>query len=180
MTKYAWIDLETTGLDAEKGQILEIACIVTDNKLNQEYSFDSVVRPNPRMPLEMDNFVKNMHTENGLLDELERADQNAYHVGVALANVLKSFNNGNPKEILMCGNSIASLDIPFLRKHMPAVMDQLHYRTIDITAVRLGLELLMDEKIPVQKRKGHRALDDVRECIQEFQEMRNYAQGRLL
>jgi oligoribonuclease (3'-5' exoribonuclease) len=41
--KLAWIDLETTGLDAETCHILEIALVITDKNLTREISFHKVL-----------------------------------------------------------------------------------------------------------------------------------------
>ena len=68
----AWLDLETTGLDPRTGSILEIAMIVTDDNLNQVgRPFVSLVKPLHLRGVEvMDDFVKNMHTNSKLLEQL--------------------------------------------------------------------------------------------------------------
>ena len=71
-----WLDLETTGLDPETGLILEVAVVVT-NRWLKELARESIVIPHSVEALEaagMDDFVRDMHTENGLLDEVTGKD----------------------------------------------------------------------------------------------------------
>lgn len=69
----AWTDVETTGLDETKGDLLEIAIVVTDDQLNEVASASTVIRPPVSLDAtiaKMDPYVKDMHTKNGLIDEL--------------------------------------------------------------------------------------------------------------
>lgn len=66
-----WTDLETTGLDKRNGAILEIAVVATDDDLVEiGEPFVSLVKPPAHALGLMDDFVIDMHTKSGLLDEL--------------------------------------------------------------------------------------------------------------
>jgi oligoribonuclease len=56
----------------------------------------------------------------------------------------------------------------FLRAHMPLVDQYLHYRIVDVSAVK-ELAARWYPALPrFEKREQHRALDDIRESIAEL------------
>src|SRR5271168_1706928 len=67
-----WCDLETTGLEQKTGSILEVALVMTDDSLVEiGEPFVSIVAPLPGRGIEvMDDYVVEMHSKNGLLDQL--------------------------------------------------------------------------------------------------------------
>ena len=68
--RIVWIDCEMTGLDLEKDALIEIAVIVTDADLNPlGEGVDIIIKPPTGFT--MSEFVTNMHTESGLIKELE-------------------------------------------------------------------------------------------------------------
>lgn len=176
--RLAWIDLETTGLHANKGHILEVACVVTDNELNIIDTFDEVVRPPLLVRLfphrHMDAFVLNMHTQNGLLEECPEG-LSVRDVEESFCEFLEPFKNTKQDELYFVGNSIGALDLPFLRRHMPRVMDMVHYRSIDISGLRLGLEQIFNNPngfyLKAQTDSNHRALDD---CYRSIEQLKFY------
>ena len=161
---YAWIDLETTGI--KPGGILEVCCIVTDNKMNVIEELETTVSPGQEALNSMDDFVRNMHTINGLLNRIPGAPS-TIEVETVWADMLSRINNGDPQRILMVGNSIGSLDMPFIRTCMPKVAAQMHYRSIDITSVRLFAGMMLGADVEFEKKTAHRAKDDVLECQAE-------------
>jgi len=162
--RYAWIDLETTG--TKPGAILEICCIITDCKMNVIAEYDSLVMPDDKSLDNMNDFVRNMHTDNGLLDRLKDGPA-LEDVEQELSTILKNINDGNPRRTLMVGNSIGSLDLPYIRACMPKVAAQMHYRSIDMTGVRLFMGMMSGQSILFEKKKNHRAKDDILECQEE-------------
>ena len=72
----------------------------------------------------------------------------------------------------LCGNSIHQ-DRRFLVRYMPRLNDFLHYRIIDVSSVKELVERWYpDDFRPMQKKKSHLALDDIRESIAELAEYR--------
>ena len=64
-----WVDLEMTGLNPDQHHILEIAIVITNQDLKIiDDHFDLVIK----QPIEnlnlMDDYVKELHTKNGLLE----------------------------------------------------------------------------------------------------------------
>lgn len=75
-----WMDIETTGLDPQRDIMLEIAVVVTDDFLNEQGHFSSlIIDADPRRfvqcaveGVDMREIYKG-HFENGLVDELRAA-----------------------------------------------------------------------------------------------------------
>ena len=67
-----WIDCEMTGLNLEIDELCEIAVIVTDAELNPlDEGIDLIIRPSDRARENMNDFVRQMHTNSGLINELD-------------------------------------------------------------------------------------------------------------
>ena len=158
-----------TGLDVTRDALIEVAVVITDADLNiVDPGIDVLITP-PAEALEgMNDFVRQMHTSSGLLDELpsgttmEDAQQQ-------VLDYIRRFIP-TPKKALLAGNSVGT-DKMFLEANMPLVIDYLHYRLVDVSSIK---ELAKRwyrkafEEAPV-KHGGHRALADILESIQELE-----------
>ncbi len=158
-----------TGLDVTRDALIEVAVVITDADLNiVDPGIDLLITP-PAEALEgMNDFVRQMHTSSGLLDELpsgttmEDAQQQ-------VLDYIRRFVP-TPKKALLAGNSVGT-DKMFLEANMPLVIDHLHYRLVDVSSIK---ELAKRwyrkafEEAPV-KHGGHRALADILESIQELE-----------
>lgn len=75
-----WADVETTGLNENKGHLLEVALVTTDDNLVEGQAINVVINPNydaiPIEDLKMDDVVREMHTKNGLLSVIATAGMN--------------------------------------------------------------------------------------------------------
>lgn len=68
---FLWVDLEMTGLDDTKDQIIEIAVIMTDRQLNIVAEGPSLVIQCPESLLQgMDDWCTKTHTASGLVDKV--------------------------------------------------------------------------------------------------------------
>ena len=69
-----WVDCEMTGLDVEKEELCEIALVPTDFSLQPlDCGRDFVIKPSKRAIENMGDFVRSMHTKNGLLSLMQAA-----------------------------------------------------------------------------------------------------------
>jgi oligoribonuclease len=166
-----WMDLEMTGLDPEAERILEIATIVTDSSLNiLEEGPVLVVVQSETLLAGMDDWNREHHTSSGLVDRvlsegIAEADAEAQTIDFISRFVSKG-------ESPLCGNSIAQ-DRRFLVRYMPQLDSYLHYRNLDVSTVKeLALRWRPDIAAGVQKTGTHRALDDIKESINELQHYR--------
>ena len=68
--RIVWIDCEMTGLSLTTDALIEVAALVTDFELNQlGDGIDLVIKPPAEALEQMVEFVRDMHTSSGLLDE---------------------------------------------------------------------------------------------------------------
>ncbi|MBT4491395.1 MAG: oligoribonuclease, partial [Rhodospirillaceae bacterium] len=68
----------------------------------------------------------------------------------------------------LCGNTIGQ-DRRFLCRYMPDLEAYLHYRNIDVSTVKeLAVRWRPAVTASVKKTAKHRALDDIRESIEEL------------
>ena len=158
-----------TGLDVTRDALIEVAVVITDADLNiVDPGIDVLITP-PAEALEgMNDFVRQMHTSSGLLDELPSGTT----MEDAQQQVLDYIRRFVPtaKKALLAGNSVGT-DKMFLEANMPLVIDHLHYRLVDVSSIK---ELAKRwyrkafEEAPV-KHGGHRALADILESIQELE-----------
>ncbi|QPK93657.1 oligoribonuclease [Actinomyces sp. zg-332] len=163
-----WIDCEMTGLDTNIDELVEVAVIVTDGDLNIiDEGFNIVIKPSQLAFNNMNDFVTNMHTTSGLIDELP----NGVDIKVAQEMVLDYIKRFVPdaKKALLAGNSIAT-DKMFLEKQMPDVVEHLHYRIVDVSTIKELSKRWFPRVFynKPDKNGGHRALADIRESIIEL------------
>jgi oligoribonuclease len=165
----AWMDLEMTGLDATRDVIVEIATLITDDDLELVAEGPDLVMHHPPEVLDvMGDYVREMHTRSGLLPEIEASTVSLEDAGAQTLAFLRT-HIAEERSVPLCGNSIGT-DRRFLAAYLPAIEEFLHYRSVDVSTVkelvrRWNPDLL--EGAP-EKKEGHRALDDIRESVEEL------------
>jgi oligoribonuclease len=163
-----WIDCEMTGLDVEKDCLVEIAVVVTDSELNVlDPGLNLVIKPNPESLANMGEFVTTMHTESGLISELDEGHDLATAERLALEYIQRWVTE--PRSAPLAGNTIGT-DRMFLNRYMPELDGFLHYRNIDVSSIK-ELTRRWFPKVYFQLPKkdgGHRALADILESIKEL------------
>ena len=166
--RLVWIDCEMTGLDPKFDEIVEIACIVTDAELNElDEGITLVVKPGEESFAGMDDFVVNMHTVSGLIEEIP--------LGIALADaeqqVLAYVKAHVPeaRKAPLAGSSVY-VDRGFLANYMPELDGHLHYRLVDVSSIKeLTRRWYPRVYFASPEKKGnHRALGDIRDSISEL------------
>ena len=71
-SKLIWIDLEMTGLNLEEHFILEIASVITDDRLEIVAEGPNIAINCPHEALQnMEEWSRNHHKESGLLDRVK-------------------------------------------------------------------------------------------------------------
>lgn len=166
--RLVWIDCEMTGLDLENDELVEIAVVITDYDLNViDPGLDIIIKPNASALANMNDFVRNMHTTSGLIEEIPNGVSAAEAEFEVLEYVLR-FIPAEQKAPL-AGNSIGT-DRSFLAKYMPRLDNQLHYRNVDVSSIKELARRWYPRvyfNAPV-KDGGHRALADILESIREL------------
>ncbi len=163
------MDLEMTGLDAEVDVIVEIATIVTDDDLNVlAEGPDLVIHATDEQLAGMVPIVAEMHSRSGLVNEIKASTLTLEEAGAQTLDFLKGVIP-SPRTVPLCGNSIGT-DRRFLVRHLPAIEEFLHYRSVDVSTLK-ELARRWNPAILAEapaKKEAHRALDDVRESIAEL------------
>src|ERR1700679_1287633 len=132
--RLVWIDCEMTGLDLEVDELVEIAIVVTDFELNVlDEGLNIVINPDPSALENMNDFVRNMHTKSGLINEIP----NGISLAEAEFKALEYVQRFAPvaRTAPLAGNTIGT-DRSFLAKFMPRLDNHLHYRSVDVSSIK--------------------------------------------
>ena len=168
------MDLEMTGLDPATSVIVEIATLVTDDELRVVAEGpDVVVSCPPERLAAMDDTVRQMHTASGLLAAVEASTTSLEEAGRLTLEFLKD-HVSEPRTVPLCGNSIGT-DRRFLAAYLPDVDAWLHYRSVDVSTVKELCRRWYPDALEAAPAKagGHRALDDIRESLDELRYYRS-------
>jgi oligoribonuclease len=163
------MDLEMTGLEADRHVIVEIATLVTDDDLVVVAEGpDLVVRATEDELASMDDFVRDMHTSSGLLAEIRSSELTLEEAGRRTLEFIQT-HVPQPRTVPLAGNSIGT-DRRFLTAHLPAIEEYLHYRSVDVSTIKelAGRWYPGAAASAPHKAGGHRAMDDIRESVAEL------------
>lgn len=157
-----------TGLELEVDELVEIAVVITDFDLNiLDPGYSVVIKPDQSALDNMGEFVTNMHTTSGLIEEIP----NGVSVADAEFQVIEYIQRFVPDESKapLAGNTIGT-DRSFIARYMPRLDAHLHYRNVDVSSIK---ELARRWYPRVyfnapSKDGGHRALADILESIREL------------
>ena len=168
-----WADCEMTGLDLVEDALIEVAALVTDGELNVlGEGVDLVIRPSDQALEQMGDFVRNMHTSSGLLDQLSQGLTMA-EAEERVLDYVREFVP-EPRKAPLAGNTIGT-DRAFLARDMPAFESHVHYRNVDVSSIKeLARRWFPRAYYSAPPKSGnHRALADVRESIEELRYYRD-------
>lgn len=141
-------DLETTGLHPVLDHILEFDIRLLDRDLNVIADFGSRVIHASETQLErMNDYVRDMHTKNGLLDEVRASTRTLADVDAeAAAWLLKHGINGVNTQGIFLGSS-CRLDLYMIELQMPHTAALLTHRMIDVSGFRKAIEVYVPELV---------------------------------
>lgn len=168
-----FVDLETTGLDPEQHEIIEIACLVVDGEtFVVKKQYEEKIKP-----IHLETANPNSLQVNGYSDEEWREAK-------SLFDVLKEVNQLTPGGILVGWN--VSFDWGFLERGFKylGMLPQFDYHRIDVMSIayakvysqkeirELGMRKIAPHLgINLQERKPHRAAEDVQACFEIFKKL---------
>lgn len=159
--KYLFLDLETTGLDAEKDNVLEVGAILTDSQFREITRYHAVVHADPAVLQGMPKRVRDMHAASGLDASCAASLMTVSGAFDGLAEVLESYG---AKDLILSGNTI-EFDHRFLKVHAPQIMPYLQYRLLNVTSLLMITEETVNA-IPRPEKVAHRSMDDIERSLE--------------
>lgn len=178
ITHLLWLDLEGTGDDPSRDDIVEVGAVLTTQDLESELgSYAAVVRPSPAglERLLSNDVVREMHARSGLLDLLDGPDA-LTSVADAEAGLLDLLDRHGVDRFAIAGSGVSHYDRPFVREVMPRLEARLTanrvYWSIDVGSVRRSWDLWSGKPrlrpgYEPDRDKEHRAVADIRDHIAE-------------
>lgn len=162
-----------TGLYPKTDSILSIACFVTDSKLEllEPYGFEAVINhPQARLDA-MGEWCRHMHGASGLSQAAAESKTSAEEAVMSLLAYIRRLVPEKGKGLL-AGNSVHADKMFLMEGPWAAVLDYLHYRILDVSAIKEGARRWCDDKVlnnfPADLKKGkHVAKADILESIEE-------------
>lgn len=178
-----WLDLETTGLSPQDDPPLEIAVVITEAhpRWVERCSLQAVL-PIPDWRTLVPEVLE-MHTTNGLMAE-SWVTYKPNPVGIEeyaetmaalqqslldlLAAVAPGYQNGT---WVLAGSGSDRFDRAVIGRWMPEFAKVLAYKGLDISPIREALRIIgrKDLVFTTDKPSRHRAMDDVRHAIAEWE-----------
>lgn len=167
-----WMDLEMTGLNPEVDRIIEMATIITDSSLNVIAEGPVVYVAQDQLLLDsMDEWNTTHHTESGLLDRIRAEGVGEREAEQITLDFIKQ--HVDLRASPLCGNTIGQ-DRRFLHRYMNELEEYLHYRSIDVSTIKeLAVRWRPEVYEGFSKKGAHRAIDDIRESIEELRYYRS-------
>mgnify|MGYP002624764391 CR=1 FL=1 len=177
MEHYVWMDMEMTGLNPQRDQILEIATIITDTDLNVVKQLNTIT-----IGHDVDNLSFNFAegTEKKFIeyfhdsDLLDRVQNSTTTIEEAEKYLLENISeNCEAQQCCLAGNSIWC-DAAFLREFFPSVEKYLHYRLLDVSTIKMLKRAWYPELPELEKEETHDALNDILVSIEELKYYREH------
>lgn len=169
-------DLETTGVDRDLDDIIEVGIsVVTWPAFEEVFAKNYVLEPRPSAYARMqaEDEVREMHRQNGLQDEVDAIIAAGYGYNTpeladrAIDADLSQFGSRGSAHIPVGGSGFSHFDRPFIRKSLPLFDSRISYWCYDVGVMR-RMFILAGAVHADDSGKTHRALDDARVHAQEF------------
>lgn len=173
-----WLDMETLGLDPAKGQILEVAAVLTDMRANEEINRFSALLP---LDEKADVPVWNAITHGGpggllsLCAGISRPEQDQAQWTRALDALdlcLVTMVVGCERAPILAGSSV-HFDRRWIDAYLPRLSKRLSYRHLDVRAVLMahaaaGVDHELGQPKAGKLEAAHRAEADIDYSIEMY------------
>lgn len=168
--RLVWLDMEMTGLDPRRNQVVEIAAIVTEiDDLTPLGKYHAVIHQPEAVISSSDAFVQQMHTRSGLWDRVRSSAISLEDAEKGALDLVSQWCE--PRQGILAGNSIWQ-DRRFLFVYMPRLEAYLHYRQVDVSTLKVLAGAWFGPNAVPKKSEKHTALEDIHESIAELEHYR--------
>ena len=167
-SRLIWVDLEMSGLDAERERILEVAVLVTNADLRVVAEGPNLVVNQPDSVLDaMDSWNAEHHFASGLTARVRASSISEKQAEEQLLAFVSL--HCMPRKCALAGNTVHQ-DRKFLERYMPAFERFLHYRNVDVSTLKELVRRWYPHVYKATPPKGnaHRALEDIYESLREL------------
>lgn len=174
----AFIDVETTGMDPEKHEIIEIACLVASQNLGDDG------KPQFQVLEEFDFKVKPAHIETAESEALlvNRYNEMDWLFAVDLPKALEDLSRRTEGAIMVAQN--VAFDFQFLNKafSQTGIENKMHFYKLDLISIAFA-KLYKDERVTkynlwalaehfgLSNEKAHSAMADVRMTFEIYKKL---------
>ena len=167
-----WLDMEMSGLDPDRDRIIEIAIVLTNDKLETIAEAPVIVVHQPDAVLDaMDDWNKSTHGKSGLIERVRASQVSEAEAEARMIEFLQQWVPARSSP--MCGNSVCQ-DRRFLARWMPKFEAWFHYRNLDVSTLKeLAKRWRPEVYAGVKKVGAHTALADIQESIAEMRHYRD-------
>jgi oligoribonuclease len=172
-SRLIWIDLEMTGLKPDTDRIIELAIVITSERLEAVAEGPvRVVHQGDPVLEGMDSWNKATHGRSGLIAKVRASSLSEADVEAEMIDFLSAYvpSGASP----MCGNSVCQ-DRRFLARYMPQLEAYFHYRNLDVSTLKeLARRWKPQLMSGLVKQGKHEALADIYESIEELRYYREH------
>jgi oligoribonuclease len=163
-----WFDMETTGLDPDEDEVLEVAWMFSDLSLERTWGAEEFLLSTDQ-EWRGDQFVMDMHGRSGLLADHAVAAHDGELQEISIVDAYAAeqvLAVGGP---VYLGGSGVHFDRNFMRTgrlahlgspRFPKLDAALHYRLVDVSVVERFVRDVCGIEVP-EHTPEHRAFDDV-------------------
>src|SRR5262245_58936069 len=125
--------MEMTGLDPARCVPVQVADVITTSDLVELDNLELTIWQPESALATMEPFVRNMHTQNGLLEQVKKSEISRAEAEKRMMALLTRWTPY--REGILCGNSIHT-DRRFLQEYFPVFEGYLHYRMVDVSSLK--------------------------------------------
>lgn len=172
-TFFLWMDLETTGLDHETGEILEVAAVLTDMQLNELDRLSCVISHRRKDNIgKMNDFVLTTHLNSGLLAKVWESSTTLRDAELMVRDMLERHDAIKGQALVYLSGSSIHFDRRWINYQMSTiVLEHLHYRMVDVSIYKTCFPGLLTQP---EAGPAHRAMDDILYSIDQQRQMNEF------
>lgn len=189
---YCFLDIETTGLDPNTDEILEIAWVFTDDQFNMASAPQSFLVDHEASTwstvwnrINDNEYVKSMHTASGLLADLANPDKPKLSLDDVYHRLEDQLSERSVDGLTHLAGRSVHFDKSFLlAESFDVLFDDsqpisFHHRMLDLSAVNLMLAScgIDTSEIQVVNLKPHRAIHDAMSDVSYARNIRSLLEG---
>ena len=183
-----FLDLETTGVDEEKDDIIEVGLSLVDATKDDYPEIDAyscVINPSDSAFVRMmdKRVVREMHEANGLMDTIlnfRETRMGAFDTPMrADADIMKwldAHRKGDDTHIPLGGSGVLHFDRRFIKQYLPWFDRSLTHWAYDVGVLRRSFQKA-GAPFASMDAKTHRALDDARVHADEWRYYQKVIRG---